>query len=57
MTWFQAAHDADAFQGYQWVVLQIHYHSRYGMTATEVSRWPTRHEAEGHARKAWERLR
>lgn len=58
MTWFQVAHDSEAEHD-RWVVLQMY---RYGPLGRDVhsrehSRWPTRHEAEGHARKAWENLR
>lgn len=61
MIWFQAAFDPDARHGKQWVVLEMRlsnpsYTYEEPVKARVFSQWPTRHEAEGHARKAWERL-
>jgi hypothetical protein len=58
MYWFQAAFDPEAVHGKQWVVLQMNYMPSGGyIRPMEVSRWPTKHEAEGRARKEWESIR
>lgn len=57
MTWFQYAFDENAPHGRQWVVLRMWWCSaRKILSCTEISRWPTKHEAEGHARKELERM-
>lgn len=58
MYWFQAAYDCEAVHGKQWVVLQMNIMGDHMyVRPTVASRWPTKHEAEGHARKEWEKLR
>lgn len=55
MMWFQAAFDEEAIYGKQWVVLRMCFNGKYVMPVV-VSRWPTQHEAEGHAKKNMAKL-
>jgi hypothetical protein len=56
MIWFQAAFDREANYGQQWVVLQMRLNDDGNVWGFPVARYPTRHEAQGHSRKNWERL-
>lgn len=54
MVWYQAAYDEEALPNKAWVVLLMTFNGKY-VTPVECGRYPTRHEAEGHARKNWEK--
>jgi hypothetical protein len=52
MKWYQVAHDRDPIDGRNdWVVLQmVFYPGDPVVKAYPIGKYPTRHEAEGHAK-------